>query len=159
MRVLAPTSVGFPNEMASKCRKRSTRQATKAWPFGGTLARREAADRNQLCLAGAWGAGPRSQVGPGTRAELDGQMPLAPELRGAFLFGEGVHGYAKPDGHYMDDLWFYDVHGHRWVCCYPGADTKSLDLTINADGFEATRDGGPLPVATMGHGYEMTTYD
>src|SRR5437868_2787180 len=23
-------------------------------------------------------------------------MPLAPELGGAFLFGEGVHGYAKP---------------------------------------------------------------
>src|SRR5947207_3327917 len=34
-------------------------------------------------------------------------MPLAPKLRGAFLYGEGVHGYAKPDGRYMDDLWFY----------------------------------------------------
>lgn len=31
-------------------------------------------------------------------------MPLAPELRGAFLYGEGQHGYTKPDGHYMDDL-------------------------------------------------------
>src|SRR5215216_1094253 len=61
------------------------------------------------------------------------RMPLAPELRGAFLFGEGEHGYAKPDGHYMDDLWFYDVNGHRWVCCYPGADTRNLDLTINPD--------------------------
>src|SRR5438477_10887150 len=34
-------------------------------------------------------------------------MPFAPELGGAFLFGEGIHGYSKPDGHYMDDLWFY----------------------------------------------------
>ena len=42
------------------------------------------------------------------------KMPLAPELRGAFLFGEGIHGYTKPDGHYMDDLWFYDIQGHRW---------------------------------------------
>src|SRR6516162_2312797 len=25
------------------------------------------------------------------------KIPLAPELRGAFLFGEGVHGYVKPD--------------------------------------------------------------
>ena len=57
-------------------------------------------------------------------------MPLAPELRGAFLFGEGVHGYTKPDGHYMDDLWFYDINSHRWICCYPGADTKTLDLTL-----------------------------
>src|SRR5687767_6941535 len=46
------------------------------------------------------------------------RMPFAPELRGAFLFGEGVHGYAKPDGHYMDDLWFYDINAHAWVTCY-----------------------------------------
>ncbi len=80
-------------------------------------------------------------------------MPFAPGLEGAFLFGEGVHGYAKPDGHYMDDLWFYDVRGHRWICCYPGADTKTLDLTLNADGLE------PVPVATQVHGYQMNTYD
>jgi hypothetical protein len=86
-------------------------------------------------------------------------MPFAPELRGAFLYGEGVHGYAKPDGHYMDDLWFYDLNGHRWVCCYPGAPTKTLDLAINADGFEAGPDGVPVPVAQQVHGYEMNTYD
>ncbi len=86
-------------------------------------------------------------------------MPLAPQLRGAFLFGEGVHGYTKPDGHYMDDLWFYDLNGQRWICCYPGADTRTLDLSINADGFETTRSGEPIPVATMGHGYEMSTFD
>jgi hypothetical protein len=86
-------------------------------------------------------------------------MPLAPELRGAFLFGEGVHGYTKPDGHYMDDLWFYDINAHRWICCYPGADTKTLDLAIDAQGFEVATDGQRIPVATMGHGYEMTTYD
>src|SRR5262249_55023436 len=34
-------------------------------------------------------------------------MPVAPELRCAFLYGEGVHGYTKPDGRYMDDLWVY----------------------------------------------------
>ena len=27
-------------------------------------------------------------------------LPVAPELGGAFLFGEGVHGYTKPDGRY-----------------------------------------------------------
>lgn len=86
-------------------------------------------------------------------------MPPAPELGGAFLFGEGVHGYAKPDGHYMDDLWFYDLRGHRWICCYPGADTKTLELKANADGFEATAGGEPIPVATQAHGYQMNTYD
>ncbi len=86
-------------------------------------------------------------------------MPLAPELRGAFLFGEGVHGYAKPDDRYMDDLWFYDINAHRWVCCYPGADTKTLELTIDRDGFEASKDGERIPVASQVHGYSMNTYD
>src|SRR5262249_26062841 len=85
--------------------------------------------------------------------------PLAPELGGAFLFGEGVHGHAKADGRYMDDLWFYDINGHRWVCCYPGADTKTLELTIDRDGFEATKDGERIPVAAQVHGYSMNTYD
>lgn len=87
------------------------------------------------------------------------EMPFAPELRGAFLYGEGIHGYVKPDGHYMDDLWFYDIHAHRWICCYPGADTRTFDLTINADGFEADASGQPIPVAQQVHGYEMNTYD
>jgi hypothetical protein len=87
------------------------------------------------------------------------KMAFAPELRGAFLIGEGVHGYAKPDGRYMDDLWFYDISRHAWICCYPGADTKTLDLSINAEGFEVDAGGQVVPVAQMAHGYEMSTYD
>src|SRR5262249_26437679 len=86
-------------------------------------------------------------------------MPYAAELSGAFLFGEGVHGYAKPDGHYMDDLWFYDVNDHRWICCYPGADTKKLALHIDDEGFEATKGDDQIPVASQAHGYSMNTYD
>jgi len=87
------------------------------------------------------------------------RMPLAPELRGAFLFGEGVHGYVKPDGHVMDDLWFYDVQQHRWICCYPGSEVTSLELKINDDGFEANARGEPIPLSPMVHAYEGITYD
>lgn len=87
------------------------------------------------------------------------EMPLAPELRGAFLYGEGVHGYSKPDGHYMDDLWFYDINAHRWICCHPGAPTKTLQLKLNAHGFETLPNGDLVPVAQQVHGYEMNTYD
>jgi hypothetical protein len=59
----------------------------------------------------------------------------------------------------MDDLWFYDVAAHRWVCVYPGADVHHLALKLDANGFEVTKDGMPLPVAQLGHGYEMVTYD
>lgn len=87
------------------------------------------------------------------------RMAFAPALGGAFLCGEGVHGYTKPDGYYMDDLWFYDANAHRWLCCYPGANTKTIALTIDKDGFEATKDGERVPVAELGHGYEMLSYD
>ena len=91
---------------------------------------------------------------------MDGQNAFrGPEPRGAFLYGEGQHGYTKPDGHYMDDLWFYDVDAHRWICCYPCAPTKTLRLQLNADGFEATLDGDLVPVAQQVHGDQMNTYD
>ncbi len=87
------------------------------------------------------------------------RMPYAPKLRGAFLVGEGVHGYVKPDGHIMDDLWFYDVMGHRWICCYPGTDVATINLQVNKDGFEADANGEPIPLSPLAHAYENVTYD
>jgi len=87
------------------------------------------------------------------------RMPFAPELRGAFLTGEGVHGYVKPDGHVMDDLWFYDLQQHRWICCYPGSDVAKLQLKVNAAGFEANERGEPVPLSILAHAYENITYD
>ena len=88
------------------------------------------------------------------------RMPFAPDLRGAFLFGEGAHG-AVVNGHYMDDLWFYDINRHRWVCVYPGinVETGYKGFTINKDGFETNPEGHPVPVASMVHAYNVVTYD
>ena len=92
-------------------------------------------------------------------------QPAAPGLRGGFVFGEGVHAYVKPDGRYMNDLWFYDINAHRWVCFYPGIDTKKVaqrikdnELTINADGLLAEKDGQPLPPLLI-HAYGNLGYD
>jgi len=89
------------------------------------------------------------------------RAPYAPDLRGAFVFGEGVHGGIKSDGHYMDDLWFYDINAHRWICVYPGikANGGYAEIKFNADGFEVTPDGHPMPIASMVHAYGMVTYD
>src|ERR1700678_2160536 len=57
-------------------------------------------------------------------------LMLAPDLRGAFLFGEGVHAYVKPDGHIMDDLWFYDINTHAWICLHPGMNTKTFTQRV-----------------------------
>jgi hypothetical protein len=124
---------------------------------GPHVERIKALKDNEWLELGAPAADPKWGRAPGR--SWCAALPVAPELRGAFLYGEGVHGHTKPDGRYMDDLWFYDINGHRWVCCYPGADTRTLDLVLNRDGFEATRDGTLVPVAQQVHGYSMNAYD
>jgi len=124
---------------------------------GPHIARIKALDDNSWLELGP--PAPDPKWGRARGRSWTSEMPLAPELRGAFLRGEGQHGYTKPDGHYMDDLWFYDINAHRWICCYPGAPTKTVRLQINTDGFEATQDGDLVPVAQQVHGYEINTYD
>ena len=88
-------------------------------------------------------------------------MAYARSLDGAFLFGEGSHGWHdSKTGRYMDGLWLYDVMAHRWRNLWPGTDTRNPpDLIVNRDGFMALPDGNPVPIATMVHGYQMTTWD
>jgi hypothetical protein len=92
-------------------------------------------------------------------------MPYAPDLRGGLVFAEGVHGYVKPNGRYMNDIWFYDANAHRWICLYPGIEVKAIakrikdrELTLNPDGLLAEKDGQPLPPLLI-HGYGYLGYD
>jgi hypothetical protein len=95
------------------------------------------------------------------------KMPYAPELEGAFLNGQGVHGYIKPDGYFMDDIWFYDLCAHRWICVYPGTDTKRFveniqkgELTVDGNGQLADKAGHAVPFSALpGHSYQNHTYD
>jgi hypothetical protein len=87
------------------------------------------------------------------------KMAGAPDLGGAFLYGSGGMGGLKPDGRYRDDLFFYDVNAHRWICVYPGTDPQRFTMTLDADGFEVTADGQHLPVAMLLQGDEQTAYD
>src|SRR5262245_16072775 len=93
------------------------------------------------------------------------KMPYAPDLQGAFLAGQGIHGFIKPDGRY-DDLFFYDLNAHRWICLYPGLDTRTFTddirksaLKVNDDGQLVDRDGQPVIYAYGGHSYQTHTYD
>ena len=127
---------------------------------GPHMAKIRAMPDNSWIELGPPGADPRWGVGIG-RAWC-GTMPFAPDLRGAFLYGEGRHGaYTVRNGkkHYNDDLFFYDINAHRWVCVYPGMELGTYNLTINEDGFEVAADGNPLPVACFVHCYNMVTYD
>src|SRR5262249_20093944 len=64
--------------------------------------------------------------GKGRGRSWSSRMTYAPDLQGAFLIGQGVHGFIKPDGYFMDDIWFYDLPAHRWICIYPGTDTRNF---------------------------------
>jgi hypothetical protein len=86
-------------------------------------------------------------------------LPYAPELKAAFMYGEGVHAFTKPDGRYMDDFFAYDVNANRWICIYPGGDVKTTTLKMDSHGFEVDAEGQPIPVAQMVHAYEQVTYD
>jgi hypothetical protein len=93
-------------------------------------------------------------------------LVLAPDKRGAFLFGEGVHAYVKPDGHSMDDLWFYDIHRHAWRCLYPGMNThtfnqrvKDKELLLDENGQLIDSSKQPIPLHTLVHAWGYLTYD
>lgn len=82
-------------------------------------------------------------------------LMLAHDKRGAFVFGEGVHGYVKPDGHVMDDLWFYDINAHAWICLYPGTNTKTFtqrvkdkQLSLDENGQLFDNSKQPIPLHT-----------
>jgi hypothetical protein len=59
----------------------------------------------------------------------------------------------------MDDLWFYDLQEHRWICCHPGSNVASLSLSLNDDGFESNAAGEPVPLSILAHAYENVAYD
>ncbi|MHC4916729.1 MAG: hypothetical protein ACYTGB_14685, partial [Planctomycetota bacterium] len=91
-----------------------------------------------------------------------GRMPFAPDLRGAFLYGEGRHGGTtkrKGKEYYNDDLFFYDINANRWVCVYPGMELGTYNMTINKDGFEVNEEGNPVPMGIFVHSYTYLTYD
>lgn len=91
---------------------------------------------------------------------------LAPELRGAFFYGEGVHAFVKPDGYGMDDLFFYDLNAHRWIAVHPGMHAamftqrvKDGELVVDDNGQLVDQDDQPIPVHTLIHAWDFLTYD
>ncbi|MEX0702249.1 MAG: hypothetical protein WD069_09155 [Planctomycetales bacterium] len=132
---------------------------------GPHIARIQALGDNEWLNLGSPAPDPR--WGKGRGRSWSSKMPYAPELGGAFLNGQGVHGYIKPDGYFMDDIWFYDLLAHRWICIYPGTDTRNFvsniergDLKVNDDGQLVDRDGRPVPFSAIpGHSYQDHAYD
>ena len=96
------------------------------------------------------------------------KMAFAPDLRGAFLFGEGVHhGTTMRNGKkcFNDDLYFYDINAHAWVCAYPGTPLDAagkFDADIKLDPatkLNVDKDGNVVPVGQCVHAYWTPEYD
>lgn len=108
---------------------------------------------------------PDPKWGKGRGRSWSGKLAYASDLCGAFLAGQGVHGFIKPDGRY-DDIFFYDLNAHRWICIYPGLNTKTFledikrgDLKVNEAGQLADKEGQPILYAYGGHCYQSHAYD
>ena len=103
---------------------------------------------------------PDPNHGRATGRSYTPRMAWSPELGGAFLTGEGQHGFVHPGtGRYIDDVWFYDLLAHRWRCVRPGSPVATIQRTLDADAFERTPAGALDPIAQLGHGYELVTWD
>jgi hypothetical protein len=106
---------------------------------------------------------PDPKYGPAQGRSWGRKMAYAPDLRGAFIYGEGVHGGATSRGgkaYYNDDLFFYDINAHAWVCCYPGTPLDKPGLKLDPQtGFETDAEDNVIPVAISVHSYWCPEYD
>lgn len=105
---------------------------------------------------------PDPKWGPAPGRAYTNKMAYAPDLVGAFLQGEGVHGAhgsGPREGRYNDDVFFYDLMAHRYICLYPGTKTDSFQVKLDEEGFVAAEDGQHLPIAIAVHGYECSSYN
>jgi RNA polymerase sigma factor (sigma-70 family) len=104
---------------------------------------------------------PDPKYGQGFGRSWSPMMAYAPDLRGAFLFGQMNHGmHDEASRRFGDDLWFYHAPSNSWVCAYPGTNVDKPNIKINADGFESdATTGDVVPVGSMVHGYCTITYD
>ncbi len=158
--VLALTAGALGAGEPAEAERKGPLAALPSEPKGEHLAKIKALGDNQWVDLGS--PAPDPKWGKARGRSWSPVAPFAPDLRGAFVFGEGPHGMVKPDGHYHDDLWFYDLNQHRWICVYPGIHAKEGYGQIGFDektGFEVAPDGQPLPIASMVHAYGMVTYD
>jgi hypothetical protein len=104
---------------------------------------------------------PDPQWGSAPGRAYTSKMAYAPDLIGGFLVGEGVHGKygdGKREGHYNDDVFFYDLMGHRYICLYPGTRTADFKVKLDPQGFVADLEGQNPPIAIAVHGYECSCY-
>jgi hypothetical protein len=125
---------------------------------GAHVAKIKALGDNQWLDLGAPKADPKWGAARG-RSWGGRAFAHAADLEGAFFCGTGVHAYVKPNGHYMDDFWFYDVNAHRWICLYPGANTKTLKLKLDKNGFEVNEKGEFVPVSYLSHANSNMVYN
>jgi hypothetical protein len=128
-------------------------------PPGPHVARIKAMKAGEWLMLGPPAPDPKWGAAPGR--SYTNKMAYAPDLLGGFLFGEGVHGKhgdGKREGHYNDDVFFYDLMGHRYLCLYPGTRTADFKVTLDPQGFLADENGQHPPIAMAVHGYECSCY-
>lgn len=128
-------------------------------PAGAHIDKIKALGDNAWTILGQAASDPRwAKEGEARGRAYAPKMAYAPDLGGAFFCGTGVHGAKRSDGHYMDDLWFYDANAHGWICLYPGAGPETR-LHLDEKGFEVTEKGDHIPISYLSHAYYNTTYN
>src|SRR5215471_1269772 len=109
---------------------------------------------------------PDPKCGRATGRSWGAKMPYAADLGGAFLMGTGPHGFVKPNGYTDDDLWFLDLNAFRWICLWPGLNTKTFsqqaqqgEFKLNSEGQFVDSQERLIPAESIGHAWGNVTYD
>ncbi|MHC4915866.1 MAG: hypothetical protein ACYTGB_10280 [Planctomycetota bacterium] len=153
------TVVCFGAALAGEAPRKGALAGLPSQPGPHVAKIRAMGDRSWLDL-GAPKPDPKWGMAPGR--SYTNKLTYAPDLVGGFLFGEGVHGARGTGpraGYYNDDVFFYDLMGHRYVCVYPGTKEGTVKFKVDEKGFCAAPDGQNFPVAIAVHGYECQSYN
>ena len=109
---------------------------------------------------------PDPKCGRATGRSWGAKMPYAANLGGAFLMGLGPHGYVKANGYTDEDLWFLDLNAFRWICLWPGLNTKTFsqqaqqgEFKLNSEGQFVDSQERLIPAESIGHAWGNVTYD
>jgi len=109
---------------------------------------------------------PDPKCGRATGRSWGAKMPYAADLGGAFLMGTGPHGFVKPNGYTDDDLWFLDLNAFRWICLWPGLNTKTFtqqaqqgEFRLNGEGQLVDSQGRLIPASAIQHAWGNVTYN
>jgi hypothetical protein len=160
--ILCVAAAGAAEKKAAKVKRKGVLAGLPSAP-GPHMARIKALGDGQWLNLGR--PAPDPKWGHGRGRSWSHKMAYVPDAQGAIICGAGRHAYINPQGYY-DDIFFYDLNAHKWICIFPGVNTRTFGedckngkYTVNKDGQLVDKSGQAIPLGARSHSGQTHTYD